>query len=401
MRRSYSRNVWLYYGYGFAMNFAFWFAVWIKYLVDRRGLELKWVLFMDLPFWLIGAALQMPMGAIADRIGRRPLLILGSITYSLTILGFGFTTNYWMLFFDYVLWAVSMSMWQGVDSALIFDTLKQEGKTELFKKISGRDVAITLSASVVSVFLGGFVADWIGIATTVQLGAVGPLIAAGFAFLMKEPPIERVEHNYLTSLSRAVSFSWRHPQVRYTLLLGSVLLTANFGPVVLMQPFLIDHHVSTSLFGVFQAPLRLTAVVTALLAAWVSRKTETGRLIMTAGLAYMACYLLLALVDVTVAFALFALPPLVSGLTTPVINAHLNDRIESSNRATVLSAMQLCFSVQVAFFEPALGLFADDVSLQAAFLFALGYVALVLPPLVILWRRAHRAPPLGDWQLSD
>ena len=67
MRRTYARNVWLYYAYGFAMNFAFWFAVWIKYLVDRRGLELKWVLFMDLPFWLIGAALQMPMGAT-----RRP-----------------------------------------------------------------------------------------------------------------------------------------------------------------------------------------------------------------------------------------------------------------------------------------------------------------------------------------
>ena len=233
-----------------------------------------------------------------------------------------------MLFFDYVLWAVSMSMWQGVDSALIFDTLKQEGKTDLFKKISGRNVAITLSASVVSVFLGGFVADWLGIATTVQLGAIGPLIAAGIAFFMKEPPIERVDHNYLTSLTRAVSFSWRHPQVRYTLLLGSVLLTANFGPVVLMQPFLIDHQVSTSLFGVFQAPLRLTAVVTALLAAWVSHRTETGRLILSAALAYMTWYILLALVDTTAAFALFALPPLVNGLTNPIIGAHLNERID-------------------------------------------------------------------------
>lgn len=389
------RNVLLYYAFGLTMDFGLWFGIWIKYLIETRHLELKWILAMDLPFWLLVAVLQAPTGALADHIGRKRVLAIGGVLFSLTIFGFGLTQNYWMLFFDYVLWAFAMSMRGGTDSAMVFDSLKLAGREDEYRKVSGRGFALTLAAGLAGVVLGGIIAEKTGMAFVVQVSAIPPLVAAGIALLIHEPPVERQERHYWAGLRGGMSFAWKTPQVRYTLLMGSVLLTGTFGPVVLVQPFLIHRHVETGLFGVYQAPLRLVSIAAALLAFRLARRADTGRIVLIACAAIITAYAGLGLLDTNAAFAFFALPSLVSGLTNPIIGGHLNERIPSERRATVLSTMQLLFALQVGFFEPALGFFADDVSLAAAFFFAGAYFVILMPPLLLLWRRAHGVPVEG------
>lgn len=379
----------LFYTYGFLSNSGLWLGVWIKYLLDERGLELKWLLLMDLPFWLVTAALQAPTGALADHIGRKRVLAISGVAYALTIAGFGITTNYWMLFADYMLWAVALATQTGADQALVFDSLRAAGQGHRFQPTIGRWFAITVTATLLGITLGGFVASATSLAFTVQVSAVFPLLAAGAAWMMIEPPRAARERHYWRDMQAALQFAWRHPQVRYTLLTGSVLLTAAFGPVVLIQPFLIHHNVETSLFGVFQAPVRLFAVLAALGAASAALRVGRQNLLAASGLAMAASYIGLAAVNHVGAFAIFALPAIAQSLMNPTISSHLNERVPAERRATVLSLMQLGFALQVAWFEPALGFFTDDVSLTAAFVFAAVYCLLVMPPLFILWRRAH------------
>lgn len=383
------RNVFLYYLFRFCMDFALWSAIWIKYLIDERGFELRWLLAMDLPFWLIVATLQAPMGALADHIGRKRVLAMAGAAYSITILGFGFTTNYWMLFFDYLLWALAESARNGPDSALVYDTLKQEGHVGLYQRVIGRGFAMMLTAGLGGVLAGGFLAAQFGMAIIVQVSALFPLLAVGAALLMAEPPAERTERHYWRGLAGGMTFAWKHPEVRYTVLIGSVLLAGTFAPVVLVQPFLIHHSVGTALFGVYQAPLRLVSIAGAVIAVRVAAKMGVGALLITACAAIVFAYISLAGFDRTAAFIFFALPALMSGLTRPVIDGYLNDRIPSDRRATVLGTLQLCFALQVAFFEPALGFFTDGISLRAAFVFAAMYFLVIMPPLLMLWRRAR------------
>jgi MFS family permease len=384
------RNVALYYAYSFLTQFLLWGAIWIKYLIDDRGLELKYILYMDLPFWLLVAALQAPMGALADRLGRKRVLALSGVLYALTILGFGFATNYWLLFFDYVLWAFAMSSYMGADQALIYDTLKLAGRESDFKKVAGRGFALGMLAALAGVGLGGVLAHYTSLTFTVQISALMPLLSVAVACFMWEPPIQQADRHYWADLRGAVTFAWRVPQVRYSLLVGSVLLTGTFGPVVLVQPFLLEHNVGDVMFGWLQAPLRLTSVVASLVAAGIGLRMGIPRVLVLGGLFILLSYLGLALIGSTAAFAFFALPALVQGVSNPLVANHLNERIPSAQRATVLSVMQLAFALQVAFFEPALGFFADDVSIRSAFIFAFIYFAVAMPPLLILWRRAHR-----------
>jgi len=385
-----ARNIRLFFVYGFLMDFALWAGVWIKYLIEDRGLELKWILAMDMPFWLLVAVLQAPTGALADHIGRRRVMALGGLLFSATVLGFGFTQNYWMLFADYMLWAVAMSLMSGADQALAYDSLKDSGEENRFQKVAGRAFAIRLVAGMAGITLGGMLGGWLALGTVTKLGAIPPLLAALVALTMHEPAIEREAKRYWANLTGAVRFAWTTPQVRYTLLTGSVLLAGTFGPVVLIQPFLIEHDVNNVLFGVYQAPLRLVSVIAALVAFRVSARMGVGPLLATAGAAIVICYGGLAGIQSTAAFGFFGLSSLMAGLTRPAIDGYLNQRIDSAQRATVLSVMQLLFAFQVAFFEPALGFFADGISLKAAFIFAAAYFLVLMPPLLVLWGRANR-----------
>lgn len=385
-------NVPRYYLYAFLMDFAVWAGFWIKYLIDDRGLELRWILAMDLPFWLLVAALQAPMGALADRLGRRRVLVTAGVLYGLVVLGFGLTTSYWMLFLVYALWATTMSMRSQTASALLFESLQESGREAEYTKVAGRAVAVRFAAGVGGLLIGSALAAEIGAARAVQLGAVPPLLAAIVGLSLREPATARERLPYLESLRGGLALAWRHPQIRYTVLIGSILIAGAAAPSSLIQPFLIAHDVPTAWFGAFQTPLRAASLAAALLAFAVARRISLGRLVGLLCAAVVGAYVGLATIGLTGAFALFVLPAVAWGLADPIMNAHLNVRIPSARRATVLSVMPLLFAIQLAALGPTIGYFADVVALRAAFWFAAVYFGVLMPPLLLLWWRAHARP---------
>lgn len=385
------RNLPLYFVFQFFTQFALWNGIWIKYLLDDRGLELKYILLMDLPFWLLVAALEAPSGALADRIGRKRVMGIGGLLMALTILGFGLTTNYWTLFAVYMLWAVAQAMQSGADGAMLYDSLKSAGRENEYARWAGRGMATLLAAGMVSVVLGGLLAELTSLAFVVQVSCIAPLLAMLVAFRMFEPPAFAPQSKkYLRDMRDSFRFAWNHKPVRYSVLMFSIMLTGTFGPAILVQPFLSEHDVATGFYGVFQAPLRLTAVVAALLAFRLSASLGPARIFVGAGSAMILAYSGLALFNSTFAFVFFAFPGFIQGVVRPVIDAYINDRTPSEKRATVLSLAHLGFALQVAWFEPVLGFLTDDWALRAAFAFAAIYFALLMPPMVFLWRRAHR-----------
>ncbi len=389
-------NIRMFYLFEFFMDFGLWFGVWIKYLVVYRGFELKYILLMDMPFWLLVAALEAPFGGLADRIGRKKVMAIGALVYSGTVLGFGFSTNYWLLFLDYSAWAFAMAARSGAGQALVYDSMKAAGTQAQFSKVAGRAFAIMLTAGVVSVLLGGVVAEATSLAFVVQVSAVFPLVGVVAAMAMREPAFEPSGRHYLHDLKEGLTFTWRNPTVRWPVLLLATLLGACFAPVVLMQPFLIEQDVATSLFGVYQAPLRIVAVVAAIAAYRVSTALGTSRLLAGSTAVMIVAFSGLAMFEEIWAFSFFAIPALVQGLVRPTLDAYINHRTPSEMRATVLSVGSLLLSLQLAFFEPAIGFITDEISLQVACGFAAGTFAVVIPPIYLAWRRTDREYPLEE-----
>ncbi|HML98797.1 MAG TPA: hypothetical protein PKD75_09980 [Tepidiformaceae bacterium] len=88
-------------------------------------------------------------------------------------------------------------------------------------------------------------------------------------------------------------------------------------------------------------------------------------------------------------------PPcaLLQGLVRLTVDSSINEQAASDRRAAVLSMSSLVLSAELAFFEPVIGFITNDVSIQAAFAFVPIFLALVMPGLYLLWRRAHGARP--------
>lgn len=388
------RNERLYYAFTFLMDFGLWFGIWIKYLTISRGFELRWIFLMDLPFWLMVATLEAPFGAVADRFGHSRVLALGAGVFSLTILGFGFTTTYLLLFTDYMLWAVAMACRSGADQAIVYDSLKAANQENRFAKVIGRGFSIGLAAGLAGVILGGVVAAETSLAFTVKVSLVGPLLAVFLALAMIEPKAAHTERHYLEGLKQGFAFAWHTPQVRYSVMLGSLMATGGMVPVLLAQPFLIQHDVATGLFGIYQAPLRIASVVAALFAYRIAARAGAPKVFSGALLLTVLTYVGLAAFDSLPAFSLFMVPALVQGIVRPTMDTYINHHTPSDRRATVLSVASLAFSVQVAFFEPAIGFLIDGISLQAAAGATALFFLIVAPPVLILWRRAYHEFPL-------
>jgi MFS family permease len=386
-----ARNIRLFYANAFLTQFLLWAGVWIKYLVDDRGLELRWVLAMDFPFWITIAALQVPMGALADHAGRRRIIALSGALYAVTIIGFGITTSYWMLFIDYLIWAAAIATQTGADEALLYDSLRAAGREQDYERIIGRAHSLGFTAAFVSIILGGVLSNWLSLGTIVVMSAVFPALAILIAILMKEPSRSRApeDRRYFRDLRAGLSFAWREPRLRYTLLIASVVMTGTFGPVVLIQPFLGEFDVATTWYGWLQAPLRLCSVLAALVAFRIGARLGVARFLIMACSLVIVAYVSLAAVGSAGAFVFFAIPSLVSGAFGPIVSGHVNSMIEGDQRATILSIQQLWFALQVAFFEPTLGFLADGLDLTWAFAFAGAYFLVLMPPLLLLWRRAH------------
>src|SRR5690606_1708077 len=142
--------------------------------------------------------------------------------------GFGFTGNYWMLFGDYMLWAIAMACRSGADQALLYDSLKQAGLESPFAKVVGRGFAISLLASTTGIILGGVLASFTSLAFTVQVSCIAPVAACLVALSMVEPQVLHERRKYIEQLRAGISFAWGTHQVRYSVLMASVLMMAGF-----------------------------------------------------------------------------------------------------------------------------------------------------------------------------
>jgi MFS family permease len=99
---------------------------------------------------------DLPTGIIADRYGRRNLLILANICRISFMALWAFLPSYSSFAIGMALWGISMSCLYGNTEAYIYDQLKIEKREGFFAKIVGRYYAIQNIAISAGSFLGGY-----------------------------------------------------------------------------------------------------------------------------------------------------------------------------------------------------------------------------------------------------
>jgi len=407
-RRSYEANLPKAYLFQFLMSFQLWWPIWVLYLQEKRGLSLTQITALESIFWLIILVAQVPAGAIADRQGRKVVLVLASLFLSAGILVFGLADSYFLILISYAGWALALAFQYAGDSAFLFDSLKMLGRPGDFQKVYGRYWGFASVGVICGLLLGAPLAAATNLSLPILLSSGISLLAAGVALSLREPvlgtpevpedssggpaagplPIE-ARLSFADLVRESFRLAYRRPQVRYVLLYSAFLGAAAFAPVIFIQPFLTRHDVGVSDLGLFQVPMRVLALVGALSAYRISAVLGERRTMVLMPVALFGGYALLGSWDATYAYVAFPVVSLLSMMANPIVADYLNRVIPSEQRATMLSMRQLLFSFLVVPIAPLLGFVADEVSLMGAFWASALLVAVPMPVIFALWWRAE------------
>lgn len=99
---------------------------------------------------ITSALLAIPFGKRSDQIGRKKILVLGYITFSLVYLGFAFATNKTMIILSFILYGFYTSMVAGVERAYISEIAPIELKGTMLGLHSTLVGVALLPASVIA-----------------------------------------------------------------------------------------------------------------------------------------------------------------------------------------------------------------------------------------------------------
>jgi len=156
--KSVRRNIPLDFLYRFLSCFDIAGTIWVLYMV-YRGLPLWQIGLIEGVFHVASFLFEVPSGALADLLGRKCVIVAGRIcaaVSSLMMLG-GRNIVHFMIAF--VISAFGYNLNSGSEEALVYDSLKEEGREHAYQQTEGRLEVVMEIASAVGVFTGGVLAE--------------------------------------------------------------------------------------------------------------------------------------------------------------------------------------------------------------------------------------------------
>jgi MFS family permease len=380
------------YAFSFLQMTLFPMAIITLFWKDRIGLTLTQILLLQSIFSLVTVVLDYPAGYVSDRLGYRVALTIASL---LGIAGWGVYTvaaSFTEVLLAEILLGVSLSFISGSDSALLYETLRAEGKEQLYARHEGRMNGFGQTGEALgAVFAGVIYAAAPLLPFFLQVGVW--IAALGVTRTMVETPRESSHppRSHLVEAFRTARYAFRENRhLRATILLNTILGIASFFPVWLIQPYMRQTGVPIAWFGPVWAGANLTVALFSLASHRVHTRLGDRLMVALFVLLIALGYVGLGVIGGVWGFLFYYLLTAMRGLRGPMMLSHTQAESPSTNRAAVLSLQSVSFRIFFACTGPFVGKLADAVGVQRTFHLLLYAFLAALPPLAFLFLRTCR-----------
>jgi MFS family permease len=385
--KSCARNVPRLYGFRFLRDFLLIMpAIVPVYLAC--GLGPTEILLVQAIFSAASLAFEVPSGYLADVVGRRRALLLGSACMALGLGGYGLADRFVLFAAAEVVLAFGYSLLSGTESALLFDSLKAAGEPARYRRLEGRTEALTRLGAAVAAVLGGVLAGValrLPFAVNVGTAALMVLLAASLV----EPPRRALAGRApVREVLRIFRETVADRRLQPALLLSAAIFAT--GVIGIWGYFLrlTGTGITVLSYGVyfaaFQAASAGGAVGAERLARWFGPRGVYAVLVAVPG-ALAAC----AASPAAWPVLLTPLAAAAWGCSTPLLLAVLNRHIPSDRRATVLSVNALGGRVLFVVLGPVFGVLTEYASDRVAFASLAGTFVVLAATAGALLRRAR------------
>lgn len=365
-------------------------------LLTGRGLTLVQISLIE--SIVVGTIflMEIPTGILADRVGRKWSIFLSTLLMMSAEFLFIFAQSYAWYIVIALLTGTGFAFASGAVEAMVYDSLPEANRDEEMKRAMGRVNSIGQIAFFISPIVGGLIIrdarpeNFIpAIALTVLALFIGLLVS----LTLREPATDwsADKQNPIQLFRGGISLLWNNSRLR-RLTLIVIFATPFTGTLVttLAPPYLVQNEVSPFVIGVVLSVGSLLAAITQRyvykLEAWLGQQMAIALLILMPGVMY---WILALVAGPAMTVFIVILMYGINDMKAPLFSAYQNALIDSKNRATVLSIINMFVSLFIAIFAPIYASLAQQ-SLELAFV-AMGGVIVIAGLLL----RVHKLP-VGD-----
>ncbi|MGO4273869.1 MFS transporter, partial [Paenibacillus sp. TAF58] len=157
---------------------------------EERGMTIQMVVYTEIIYALTIVLLEIPTGIMADKWGRKRLLVLSALLACSEFLILLYATEFWHFALVVFLAGVSHSASSGSENALLYDSLLLQGKASSFEKQLGRLNACNFVSAILAALCGSLLASKFGLELNYWISLGSALIALTLSLLLIEPAVE-------------------------------------------------------------------------------------------------------------------------------------------------------------------------------------------------------------------
>ena len=325
---------------------------------------------------------EVPTGMIADRIGRKFSIIASLFLQLVGEVVYIFAHTYWHFAGVAIIAGVGWSFASGCVDALMYDSLKAEGRENEMSKASGmNNASAELSNGMIGPLVGGFIVSSLEMSKfifAIIITAISVTVALFISLLLKEPEIEDTcsEVSSLALLKDGVKLLRSNTFLQRIVFLS--LFSSPFAGyfLALYQPYFIQSGVPAVWLGIAWSLSAVLVIMGSRYAYLLERHLGIKHSTFLATALPGVLYFFLAVVLHPIfSVVLFCLVRGSMSFGKPLFAHYQNVHIESKNRATVLSIITMFAGMYQALMGLVIGRIAD-YQLSAAFMF-MGAISLL------------------------
>jgi MFS family permease len=369
-KRNIKNNLWLLY----LIKFSKWFMLFMPIIViffQDNGLEMRHIFMLKAINAITVVVLEIPSGYMADVLGRKKTLVLGTILSFGGFIAYSFAFGFWGFALAELLIGVSMSFISGADSAMLYDTLFYQNKTENYSKEEGRITALGNFSEAAAGILGGFLA---GISLRLPFIAQAGIAFIGIpaALLLIEPELhKKVRKTTMLAIAKTLKYALViNKKLRAYILFSSFAGMTSLTLAWFIQPFFTSINIPLSWFGILWTSLNLSVALTAMFAYKIQNSLSKTSILMLVAVFTGGGFIVLGFSHGIWGLVILFLIYLVRGMGTPILKDFINQNTESDIRATVLSIRSFIIRIAFAIISPLLGWYTDHYNLHDALIMA-------------------------------
>lgn len=322
---------------------------------------------------------EIPTGAVADLLGKKPTLILAFFLEAVGTFIMAVTPNFQILLLSIVIMCIGGTFYSGTIDALIYDSLKEDGEEGNYDKKISNISMISLIAPAVCGVIGGFLYK-ISPSLPYFANAFGYSLGMILSFFLIEPKIDSIKFSFKNYLSQTIQ--GLKELVKSTEVKKQTILLLSIGFFVVIANEMLDYFLGAE-FGFSEIQLGILWGVIYIISAVATQATPYLRKIFKNNLSIILTGVVMAVTFIISPFLGLVLGGISLGIRASLESVFgnlasitINQNTESKFRATTLSTFNMIKNIPYVLSAYFIGSISDKLSAKTTAMY-LGILLLV------------------------